>query len=619
MPAMGEVTPHPTFISVERFAIAFHLACQSIIQKEERINQLNVFPVSDKDTGTNLAMTLSEVSPQLSNNSTYRDYLLMVANTVFDNARGNSGVIFSIFIDALSSNATTDAALSIDSLIDLLENAYLHLCHEMQNVVEGTIITFMGDCVQLFRIPTTLNLLQQKQFEAIFLDLKSLLQKTQEQNPILAKNEVIDAGAYALYLFLKTFILSVPGNTSIHIESDTLDEGESVSFTEHEVEDYPSHRYCTEGKLQLKPMVDLDEIKAIINQSGDSELFLKRGNTLRFHVHANHPVPLTIKLLPYGTLKHPKIDDLYRQYQMIHHRKHDIAIVTDSSADLPTKLYDTYPIFQIAQSIHIGDNELLDRLNIDPDLLYELLPTLTHYPKTSAPTLGLIKYTIKVLKKYYKNILILTISSELSSTYNTIKTVAQYDDSIHVFDTLNNSGSHGFLIQYAAEMVEKKYEIMDIIKQLNKIRAATATFVVIRQIDAPIRSGRLPGLKGWIAKMLRIKPVLTLDEHGKGVIVSKSLTYRSAIHKILSIIKTKHEARPILYYGILHANAGIQTTSFREALIDIIGIPPMYIQSISPALGIHVGIGGIGISYFQVPMPSSTNDNATPSSREDSV
>lgn len=606
-------------IPLEKFIPAFYLACQNIIKKEDRINEINVFPVSDKDTGTNLALTLSGVPNQLSKGSTYHDYLLGVANAVFDNARGNSGVIFSIFGDSLSNNAPHEKDISLKSLIKLFEQAHHHLCQEMTNVVEGTIISFMGDCVQLFQSQTTLSLIQQKKFDTIIDELKMLLAKTQEQNPVLKKNEVIDAGAYALYLFFKTFMLSIPNKISIDSDSDTLSETETMSFTEHDIDDYPRYRYCTEGKLLLNDDVDLAHIKSIIHQSGDSELFLKRGNTLRFHVHANHPVRLTTELMKHGTLKNPKIDDLFRQYQMIHHRKHDIAIVTDSSADLPANLYDTYPIFQIAQSIHIGENELLDRLNIDPDMLYQMLATLEHYPKTSAPTLGLIKYTLKVLKKYYKHILILTLSSELSSTFNTISTLSKHDENIHVFDTLNNSGSHGFLIQYAAELIEKQYDVSAIISKLNAIKTSTQTFVVISNIDAPMRSGRLPGLKGWLAKILHIRPVLTLDENGRAHIVSKNFTQKAAINEILSIIKAKHQERPIQRYGILHAHAKSETASFIQALTDIIGQAPMYIQSISPAVGIHVGVGGIGVSYCQEPMPGVCKADSTPSSIDENV
>lgn len=588
-----------TTISLHRFISAFLHGTDSIIHNEEHINEINVFPVSDKDTGTNLSLTLSALNKSYENVETIDAFLSEVALSVFDNARGNSGVIFSIFLDGVSKHAPKKDTLSVSELGILLNKAYLHLTCEVKDIVNGSIISFIGDCSKLIQSPYYFNLILEKQIETFLEKIHALLLETENQNPILKQNGVIDAGAYAFYCFIETFALTIGAQTLPKRKEETFKDVQTPFAHDEASDAYPSNRYCTEGKLSLKKGVGLEKIKSLIESAGDSELFLKRGDLLRFHVHCNKPVELTRSLLPYGTMLSPKIDDLHRMYQMIHYRKHDIALVTDSSADIAMNDYDTYSIHSIALSIHLGKNDLLDGLNIDREMLYSHLKAKKDFPKTSAPTLGLIKQTLSTLKKYYRQVLILTISSKMSSTYQAILNVSKDDQDVFVFDTRKISGSHGFLLHYAATLIEQKAPMPDIIKCLEKERDQTETIVAINSVKALRRSGRIPALKAFFANLTRVKPILTTNTLGEGLIIDKAFSTKESHKKLINAIIKKHADRSIKQFAVLHVNAKMEAKKLGKALSETLGFPPLYTQSVSSALGVHVGEGAIGVAFYQ--------------------
>jgi len=127
----------------------------------------------------------------------------------------------------------------------------------------------------------------------------------------------------------------------------------------------------------------------------------------------------------------------------------------------------------------------------------------------------------------------------------------------------------------------------------------TDIFVDVDTLKYMVRGGRVSPLKGMIATVLNLKPIVTLDEDGKATAAGKSFSRRGNIEKILELLYKKTENSKIWNYAIVHADAESRAQIYAEKLTNIIGKEPAYIMELSPVVGVHNGIGAVGIGIME--------------------
>lgn len=572
---------------------AIKQSAAAVISHQESINAINYFPVSDKDTGSNLSMTFEDLLCIDSDDCTISSFMTKVSEVVFDNARGNSGIILSMWFTGLAQSKMSDMSLSLDALKKILLNGSSYLFNNFTDISQGTMITFLIDFTNSIHKISDINFINDQ--------LEYHLQATKEANPTLKKNNVIDAGALGMKIFLESFFGIVFKGKVIQYRSiEGQQSTPSLILNDdsgHEINTIPSYRYCTETII-CQPKVNQHELKQILNEFGDCNITLHQKNRIRLHTHTNKPQALFKELYNIGQIKQPKVEDMLRQYQASTNSS-EIALVTDSSADLGQEINDKYQIHTIPLLLSFDEQQGLDGYTVAPQDFYQQLADFDVYPMTSAPNQKFCKNLLKFLAKHYKQVLVITISSKMSSTFSNLVSLSSLYKNIHIFDSKKNSGSHGWLVTKAAKLIESGLTLDKIISSLNAYRVNTSTYVYLDNVKAMITSGRVSKLKGFMASFLNLKPIASVDNQGKGIILSKAFSKKSAFRSLISLSVKMHNKIPFKRYCILHVNDEKKATLLADKINAAIGIKAHFIKSVSVVVGIHAGQGALAISFDQ--------------------
>ncbi|ERJ12500.1 DegV family protein [Haloplasma contractile] len=279
-----------------------------------------------------------------------------------------------------------------------------------------------------------------------------------------------------------------------------------------------------------------------------------------------------------------------------------LRIVVDSTADLPRDLFDQYDIDMIPLSVHIDETEYLDKRNIKVEEVYNSLREGKDL-KTSQPNPLEI---IKVLEKSAKNgddIIIITLSSKLSGTHQVINMVSNQlmdeykDSSIHVIDSKGGSAIAGIMALQAALLIEKKYNKNEILEVLNDLSNHCEHIFTIADLKYIIKSGRVTKAEAFIGNVLRVKPILRVID-GEIKIYKKVRGNKKLLNTIVEIVEEKIKQFPNQIVGICHADDEGMACQVEKLLKEKFTNIKTFVDTIGSALGTHIGIGGIGIFFF---------------------
>ena len=288
---------------------------------------------------------------------------------------------------------------------------------------------------------------------------KSLFETTEKLSALL-KAHVVDAGAKGFVLFLEGIIEFITtGNLRnlFGIKSESAD----IRFSEADIDhDSFTFRFCTEALIKGEN-IDKDSLRKIGLEYGDSMVVAGSKSIMRFHIHTDRPQELLEKLRDYGTLTFQKADDMQKQYEIGHHRKWPIAIVTDSTCDLSQELIDRYQIHMVPMNIFFGDNHYLDKVTIYPEQFYRLMDIEECHPTSAQPNDKTFENLYSHLSSHYDSIISIHLSQPLSGTFNNSLKSAdrisqEFNKKISVIDAKNISGGLGLHVLKAVQMLRRR-------------------------------------------------------------------------------------------------------------------------------------------------------------------
>ncbi|QNK89910.1 DegV family EDD domain-containing protein [Sporosarcina sp. resist] len=361
----------------------------------------------------------------------------------------------------------------------------------------------------------------------------------------------------------------------------------------------PSHRYCTEALIKGE-QIDLEMLRNNLLDLGESLIVAGSPEKVKIHIHTNHPEILFDRLREFGMIIQQKADDMLRQFETVHSRKHKIALVTDSIADLPKDLMDKHQIHMIPLNLLIGDNSYLDKLTISPSYLYESMDDAKKYPTSSQPTVKAVESYLNSIVPYYESIIVITVSNKMSGTYDTIVNAAKKIKStgakIAVIDSMLNSGGQGLVVLKAAEAIEKDVEFTNVIEIINDTIKKTKIFVSVDTLKYMVRSGRIKKYTGLAAKMLNLKPLVSINNTGDGIVIGKALSVKANTKKMQALVREITRTKKIVSYSIVHANAIDRANEYEQIFSPLIGRTPEYITEISSIVAMNAGVGCVAIA-----------------------
>ena len=573
---------------------SFMLGAKNVINEKNHLNQINVFPVPDGDTGTNLASMMHSILNHAKKGETPKDTIQSIADAAIIGARGNSGIIFAEYIHGFSKEILNDV-VDGETLAKTAEHATNSAYQAIAVPVEGTMITVMkawSNALKNF-VKASTNLVDL--FSSAYQVAKEELEKTPEKLEVLKKNKVVDAGAKGFVSFIEGFEKALKGE-QVDMVEQSIDMASSVHVDHLEDSQY---RYCTEALIKGQNF-DLDHLRKQLLPLGDSLVVAGTASVVRIHIHTNHPEVVFEHLDGIATIMEQKVDDMKKQFEAANHRKYKIALVTDSIADLPVSMIDQYQIHQIPINLHMNETNYYDKVTIQSSRFYKMMDSIEVYPTSSQPNVKALENFFSFLTTYYSEIIVLTVSEKMSGTYHAfMEATSKFTQKIKVINSKQNSGAEGLLVLKAAELIALDLPFDDVVKQLEDLTAKTKILVSVKTLKYMVRSGRVSKVTGVIGKLLNLKPVVSIDEEGQGIIFAKGLSLSSSNQKIRQHIEKVHQTYGIERYAIVHANAKDRADDYEAVYTKLLGMKPSYVMDISTVVAMSAGIGTVAIAYIR--------------------
>lgn len=582
---------------------SFLAGAQKIFENQVQINKINVFPVADADTGTNLASTMRSIVDTPIPTSDLRVTAAALADAALTGARGNSGIIFAQFIYGFSTELQKQETITVDAFAEAIRKAVTYAYEAIANPVEGTMITVIREWAEfVYLLKDTIN----DFIELLALTYEKALESlnaTTEKLEVLARSKVVDAGAKGFVVFLQGIVEFVKAG-----ELRKMISGKNATvIADSEVisHDVITFRYCTEAMLSVdeKKKIDLSQVRKSISHLGDSMVVAGSPRKMRVHIHTDNPEKVMKVLNRYGSISFQKVDDMVVQQAIATQPHESVALVTDSTCDIPQDFIEKYNIQVVPLSVHFGDTYFLDRLTIMPEQFYKMLDSQPIYPSTAQPAYKEFFNRYSFLSSHFQSVISVHLSAAMSGTFsNSTKaahTVSEHSGKkIQVINSKRISSGLGLVVLRAAQALEHGATHEELANLIQKWSLNTKMFVSSRTIKYMVKSGRVSYTKGLIGSLLNLKPIVTVNDEGKTETFGKPFTEKGSRELIMNNIFKMTEKRKLWGYSISHAKNQVSAQWFRDQMLAITGKEPVFINEASPVLGVNVGPGVVAISIM---------------------
>ena len=573
----------------------FNYGTSFVVKKRKALNDINVFPVPDGDTGNNLVFTMQTISRESKAQDSFQATLDSISDSALIGARGNSGVIFAQFVNGLRSASKGKNQVTLDEFSEMALESVKHTYSSISNPVEGTMISVIKDWANSLKQTLQAAKNIKEFFLVAYAIAEQSLEKTKEQLAVLKKNDVVDSGALGFVLFLK--------GVNSYFNNEVIDEQvhEVLEFEDtHEFDEKINYRYCTEGLVSYEQQ-DESNIKEALKPYGDSLIVVMGAKMFRIHIHTNTPELVFSELNRFGKVINQKVDDMIGDISLSK-SKLGTVIVTDSIADIDQQYIKDNNVVVIPLNVNVDNVTYFDKLTINNQILFDLIDKSLEYPTTATPSIKYINDLFAKLLLKHKNILVITVSSNLSATHNVIKKevdlLVEKGSNIKLIDSMTNSVAQGLLVKRAVELLKNNHNIDEIESILNQEKHKSKILVCLETFKYATMSGRLPKAIGKVGMFFGIRPIMSIDEKGKGTAFGFGLSKKSITKKIVKHIKKDLEGKGIKEYALIHCLNESLLEEYKRIFTDIIGKEPVYTAEVSSATAIHSGKGTVAIGYI---------------------
>lgn len=295
-------------------------AAETIKKNEQEINDLNVFPVPDGDTGSNMSMTISSAAEDLKKmeSEELSETATKAASSMLRGARGNSGVILSLLFRGISKSLSglkeADGKTWAKALKEGVSSAY----KAVDKPAEGTILTVARRSAEKAEEAADENNSVDYVQEAAVKEAEAALGETIDQNPVLKKAGVVDAGGKGWLLALKSMLASLRGKdetpAEVNPEYTASVVRDSARFDDFNTEDI-TFTYCTECIIDRKSLEPSDELRSALSAMGDSLVLVDdEETTIKIHVHTNEPLKALELASAFGDFINVKVENMRIQH-----------------------------------------------------------------------------------------------------------------------------------------------------------------------------------------------------------------------------------------------------------------------------------------------------------------
>lgn len=572
----------------------------------EHLNRINVFPVPDGDTGTNLAVMLGAVrGALLRQRERHAGRLLeIVADAALDGARGNSGAILAQFFHGLCDACQDRRLLTTEQFVRAVERGARYAQDALSEPREGTILTVIRD----FGVEMAAQLSSGGQDFAELLDrgllrAQSSLAATTAQLDALRRAGVVDAGAQGFVDllqgvtdFVRQGSLRTEATEGLFAEAAASLAGDA--YFSGAAQD-ATHRWCTECLVSGEAL-ERRKLREAMAGLGSSLVIAGGKKRARIHLHADDPEAVFRAAARFGEVTARKADDMHSQQSSARAGAGTVAIVTDSAADLPEDLLTSLEIHLVPVRIHFGSRSYLDKVSLDTREFYREMQANPVHPTTSQPPPGDFRRLYQILGSHHAGIVSLHVTGRGSGTFQAASSAADRANTrapVLALDSRNASIGQGLVVLRAAEMAAEGRDADDIARALERVIAGTRTWALLGSIDHAVRGGRVSAARRRLVRLLRLEPILATLPDGRIGMGGALWGQHRRLRRFARWIARRTDASRDWRYAVGHADAPEAAAALVEELRAVLpAMEQAFVTEIGTALGVHGGPGTLVVS-----------------------
>ncbi len=276
-----------------------------------------------------------------------------------------------------------------------------------------------------------------------------------------------------------------------------------------------------------------------------------------------------------------------------------IAIVTDSTCDLPTEVVAEQNITVVPVHVLWGTESYLDVVELTPEELYRRLADEKTLPQTSQPSPAEFASAYRQARDSAKadSVICITLAKELSGTYNSaLQAREQVNFPVHVSDGRTASMPLGFLVLTAVDARNAGLPLEGVIEAVNAKILDGQVYFTLATLEYLRRGGRIGAAKRLIGDTLKIRPILYVEE-GTIAVRESARTRRRVVNRMVDLVAEAQQNRKLKRIGVIHGAAHEEAEALRGTLTERFGVEQVYLNHCSAAVGVHLGPGVIGVAY----------------------
>jgi DAK2 domain fusion protein YloV len=592
-----------TYVDGPRLARALFAAADWVAAGRDEINRINVFPVPDGDTGTNFSLTLRSVADALRalGDASLPETVQAMARGAVLGARGNSGMMLAHFLLGFADTLDTKDRASTVEIARAIRAGSDRLYAALDDPREGTILTVAREAAVAAEKIASEEADIADFMRRFLAEGEKALERTPELMAVLKEAGVVDAGGKGFVRMIEGVVRFIEGDPILPADPGfTSDSMSPAAISEVAAE--RDFQFCTEVMVRGEGLPPANEVRQAMRPFGGSLVVLVAGNLLKVHVHTDTPDAVFTCAARWGTIEATKADDMRAQHrELVHSERRPVAVVTDSSADLSDPVLDRHHIALVPLQVMFGNEEFQDRIGLKPEEFYRRLRSARNLPTTSQPTPADFVRILRDARAEADEVIAVLLAGSLSGTCQSALAAikAASITGVHVVDSASASLGVGLLALRAAELAESGWEAKRIVAELNRIRQQSGSFITVDKFDNLIRSGRVTRGKAWLAGMLDLKPILSLDPTGRILPVDRVRGRDNVVPRVLSLLEKRLTPRPkAVRFGIAHAEAPEIAERVRTALVAAYQPRDCFVSLATGVLGTHVGAGAWAVFYM---------------------
>lgn len=589
------------YVDGPRLARALYAAADWVAAGREEINRINVFPVPDGDTGTNFSLTLRSVADALRalGDAPLPETARTAARGAVLGARGNSGMMLAHFLLGFAEGLGDRETASVRDVAAAISRGADHLYASLDDPREGTILTVAREAAAAAERAARESADIAEFMRRLHAEGEEALARTPELMAVLKDAGVVDAGGKGFVRMVEGVVRVIQGDPILAATGTQDWEPAPVAFVDVAAE--RDFQFCTEFLVRSEQLPAASEVRAAMHGFGGSVVVAVVTDILKVHVHTDTPDAVFSYAERWGRLEGKKAEDMRAQHrELAHADRRPVAVITDTSADLSDTVLDRHGISLVPLQVMFGSRTFRDRVELKPEEFYRRLRIAKDLPTTSQPAPAEFVRAFRDARVHADEVIAVLLSAGLSGTVQSAQAAmkAAALEGVHVVDSRSASLGVGMLALRAAELAESGWDARRIVEELERIRSRSGLFLTVDTYDNLLRSGRVSRGKAWLAGMLDVKPILSLDQHGKVVPVDKVRGRDNVVPRVLSLLEQRLTPRPkAVRFGVAHADAPEMAERVRTALVAAYRPRDCFVSLATGVLGTHVGPGAWAVFY----------------------